>query len=142
MKKALLSGLVAAPALLAQSSNSPLGITLVQNKGGASLGVPGLTLINPRIGQRIEVTTIKDSLKLFDKRVVDQTVRCQGFFAVELKWRSVKTTDFASGFLDDQRPGCRIPRIEIEFPESVEATARYTAQVERSRPRTTHTMTA
>ena len=41
MKRSFLPALACAPALVAQSSNSPLGITLVQNKGGAvSLGVP------------------------------------------------------------------------------------------------------
>jgi flagellar biosynthetic protein FliP len=40
MKKLLALALAAAPLLTAQSSDSLLGLTLVQNKSGASLGVP------------------------------------------------------------------------------------------------------
>jgi flagellar biosynthetic protein FliP len=40
MKKPLALALAAAPLLMAQSSDSLLGLTLVQNKSGASLGVP------------------------------------------------------------------------------------------------------
>jgi flagellar biosynthetic protein FliP len=40
MKKLLALALVAAPLLRAQSSASPLGLTLIQSKSGASLGVP------------------------------------------------------------------------------------------------------
>ena len=69
----------------------------------------GLTLIHPWIGQCIEVAAFKDPLKLLHERVVDQTVRCQGFFAVELKWRSVKAADLASSLLDDQGTGSGIP---------------------------------
>ena len=40
MKKLLALALAAAPMLRAQSSASPLGLTLIQSKSGASLGVP------------------------------------------------------------------------------------------------------
>lgn len=49
--------------------------------------------------------------------------------------RSVEPGDPAARFLHDEHCGRRIPRMEIQFPESVEPAARDIAHVERGRTR-------
>src|SRR5579885_3229179 len=64
---------------------------------------------------------------------MNQSVRCQRFAAVQLKWAAMKITYAPACFLNDQG-ACRcIPGIQIEFPEPFEAPACDRAQIERRR---------
>ena len=49
-----------------------------------------------------------------------------------------KSGDLAAGFLDDQDPRRRVPRVEIELPEAIKSTARNAGQIQRCRPSTSH----
>src|SRR5215469_13606277 len=71
---------------------------------------------------------------------MNQSVRCQRFAAIQLESRAIEPADLASGFLDNQDPGRRIPRVEVKFPEAIEAATGDTAQVERCRPGTADAM--
>ena len=46
--------------------------------------------------------------------------------------------DAAARLLDDQRAGGDVPRLEVLFPERVEAAGRDVAQIERRRPEPAH----
>src|SRR5438132_6557328 len=69
-------------------------------------------------------------------------VRCQSLAAVELEWSAVHVGNLASRFLHDQHARCRIPRIEVELPKSIETPAGNTAQVKCSRSGAPHSMRA
>ena len=56
------------------------------------------------------------------------------------KGRSIEARYFAAGLLHDQHAGRRVPGIEIELPEAVEAPGRHVAQIERRRARAAHAM--
>ena len=71
-----------------------------------------------------------------------QTIRGQGFAAVELKRSAVEIRHFAACLFNDQHPRSRIPGIEIELPESVETSAGHAAQVQGRRTRAPHTVGA
>ena len=82
------------------------------------------------------------SLNSASKSVVDETVGTQGLAAGDLKWTAGKISDTPAGFLHKQHAGSGIPRIEIELPETVEASRGYIAEIERSRAGAAHTVRA
>src|SRR5258708_1555291 len=61
------------------------------------------------------------------------TIRRQSLTAIPFERRTVKAADLASGFFHDQSASGRIPGIEIELPETVEAPAGDVTQVQRRR---------
>src|SRR5579862_1533144 len=79
---------------------------------------------------------------MLNQRIVHQSVGCQSFTAVDLKWRTIEPAHRTAGFLDNQRASGGIPRIEVEFPEPVESSRCHITQIERGRTGTTHAMCA
>src|SRR5207245_9428992 len=71
---------------------------------------------------------------------VYQSIRCHCFATVQLKWAALKVGDSATGFFNDQHSSRRVPGIQIELPESVEAPARHITQIQRRRSGTPHTV--
>src|SRR5436189_4131300 len=69
-------------------------------------------------------------------------VRCQSLAAVELERSTAHVGNLDSRLLHDEHARCRIPRIEVEFPEPVETPAGDTAQVKCSRSGAPHSMRA
>ena len=61
---------------------------------------------------------------------------------MSLKGPALEIRHFAAGFFDNQHACRRVPGIEIELPEAVEASAGHTAQVERRRTRPPHAVRA
>ena len=64
---------------------------------------------------------------------MNDSVRCEGFIAVDGKSLAGKIAERAAGFRDDQRGRSDVPRFEFQFPESVEPAAGDVAKVERRR---------
>ena len=73
---------------------------------------------------------------------MQQPIRRQGFAAVDLEGPALKVRNFAAGLFDNQHARSRVPGIEVELPEPVEAAAGHAAQVERRRTRAPHAMGA
>src|SRR5204863_7565496 len=48
--------------------------------------------------------------------------------------------DASARFLDNQSPGCHVPRLQSFFPKSIEASGGNVSQVERRRAVTTHAL--
>ncbi len=71
-----------------------------------------------------------------------QPVRGQRLTAIDLKWSAIEVADSSASFLHNQDAGRRVPGIEIEFPETVEASAGHIAQVESRRPGAAHAVRA
>src|ERR1022692_2282407 len=71
-----------------------------------------------------------------------KSVGRQRLAAVDLKRRPVEAADLSASYFHDEHTRGRIPRIEIEFPETVEAPAGYVAQIQRSRSRAAHAVGA
>ena len=69
--------------------------------------------------------------ELVQQRFVHQAIRDQRFAAVEFERSTVKTAGLASGLLDDEHARRRVPGIQVELPETVEASAGDIAQIER-----------
>src|SRR5580658_1913303 len=69
-----------------------------------------------------------------------QSVRCQSFATVQLEWPTLKVGHCPSGFLHDQHTRRRIPRVEVEFPESIEASTSDAAKIQCRRARSPHSM--
>src|SRR3954452_7126249 len=74
------------------------------------------------------------------QRIMKQSVGSQGLAAVQLERRTIETAHLAPGFLHNQHARRRVPRTEIEFPETVVASAGHIAQVEGSRSCPAHTV--
>src|SRR5688500_14540288 len=53
--------------------------------------------------------------------LVDQAVRCQDISAAGRKRLARRVRDAAPGFSDDERAAGDVPRLEVAFPESVDA---------------------
>ena len=73
---------------------------------------------------------------------MNEAVGRQHFAAVEAKRRSVEASHAAAGFLNQKHARCRVPRIQVEFPEAVVASAGDIGQIERGRPGASHSMRA
>src|SRR5580698_3764546 len=71
-----------------------------------------------------------------------QTIRRHRLTAADSKLRSVEAADLAAGLFHNEHPRSRVPGIEIEFPETVEASAGHIAQIERRRSRAPHAVSA
>src|SRR5580704_14031762 len=99
-----------------------------------------LSLVNPRIRQRFQTPPREDVCELTQQRVVNQTIRAQGFAAVEFERRSIKSRDLAAGFFHDQHSRRRIPGIQIELPETVVAATGHVAQIQRRRSCSPHSV--
>src|SRR5713101_6730515 len=85
------------------------------------------------IGQRLQAVPFEDLRELIEQRAVHLTIRSQSFLAVQLKGAAVKIRHFATRLFDDQHARSRVPGIEVELPESVEASAGHAAQVQSRR---------
>src|ERR1700722_20368501 len=94
---------------------------------------PKLSLIRARIRQRPQPTPGKNLLKLFSQNLMHQAIRCQRLATVKQEWRAIEARDRAARFFHDQHTSRRVPRIEIELPEAVKASAGHVAQIERGR---------
>ena len=73
---------------------------------------------------------------------MQQTIRGQGLTAVELEGPAFEIRHFAARLFDNQHTRGRVPGIEIELPEAVEASAGHAAQVEGRRTCTPHAVGA
>src|SRR5579884_3680113 len=69
-----------------------------------------------------------------------QAVGGECLAAIEFESPAIKAADSASRLFDDQRSGGCVPRVEIKFPEAVEAPARNIAEVESCRSSAPHAM--
>src|SRR5438046_1209312 len=76
------------------------------------------TCILPRIGQWFHPPASKDFLKLAQQRFVKKSVAGERLPAIQLKLPAGKSCHPSASFLRDQNSRGRVPRIQIEFPES------------------------
>src|ERR1051325_3176581 len=70
-------------------------------------------------------------LQRLDHLVVDQAVGGERLLAVDGEFAAGKIRDDAAGLGDDERAGGDVPRLELQFPEAVEASRGDIAEIER-----------
>ena len=88
----------------------------------------------------VQVPSGENLLELGQAAPMDQPIRSQGLATVQMKWPAPKIGHPSSCFLHHQHSCRRVPRIQIEFPESVKASAGHRAQIQRRRSGPPHPM--
>src|ERR1017187_8126835 len=74
--------------------------------------------------------------------LMNEAIRGEYLPAVELEVVAGKVRHAAASLFDQQNAGCRVPGVQIELPEGLEAASRYIGQVERGRAGTPYPMRA
>src|SRR5580692_7252509 len=69
-----------------------------------------------------------------------QSVRRQSFAALQLEWPTLKVGHSPSGLGHDEYTRCRVPGIEVEFPEAVKTSTGHAAEIKRRRARSPHSV--
>jgi hypothetical protein len=88
-----------------------------------------ISRIADRTGQFFQPAAGEDFLKFVEKRVMHQAIRRQRLAACDLEFTAGKVSDLPAGLFDYQHSRGRIPGVEIKFPEAVEPSRRYIAQI-------------
>ncbi len=104
-------------------------VKLLLNTGDTE-GHIKLSFVLPWIRQRFQASSGKNVFKLLQQSVVNQTVRGHGFLAVEFEGCTVEARHRAARLLHDQHTRRRVPGIEIELPEAIEASRSHITQIE------------
>ena len=95
-----------------------------------------------RAGERFETASGKNFLKFVHESLMDKAVAGKGFAAVDVERAAGHVGDNAPSLLHDEDPRGRVPRIQVEFPETVIASAGYIGEIKGRRARATDTMRA
>jgi hypothetical protein len=121
------------------SSGGATGVSPVPPGGapGSPLNYSVLRVGN-RTGQLFHSPSREDLLKLPQERVMHQSIRRQRFAAGDLERATREVRDLPARLFHNQHARRRVPRIEIEFPESVKSARRHIAQIQRGRPGPPH----
>ena len=89
-----------------------------------------LASICPRIGQFFQPPPGEDCLKFTQKSVVNNAIGRNCFTALQLKRSALEVRHSATRLLNKQHPGCRVPGIQVELPESIEPSRGYRGQIQ------------
>src|SRR5262245_49620580 len=97
-----------------------------------------LLLVLSRIWQRLESSTSKHFCELVQELPMDQPI-CRQHVPIRNRERlSLETSNLPAGFLDNQNPRGRVPRVQVELPESVVPSASHGGEVKRRRTSPSH----